>query len=214
LSPIPQRFAIPTNDDDFEKLCRDILRLHWSCPGLEIFGKRGERQFGIDLLDLSGKDPLYAAQCKLKEEHKNLPPADIEAEVNEAKLFTPWTRGNQFVSFQNQVILAARIRNMCESRAMLLTIEEVATPLKLPSSGVGVIMSSSSTTLRHRRIPTFPADIFRFFCLSIDRGSFAGCTSTSPGERTMHGKRGMKDTDHFLTGVPFTFAVNGSIEEH
>ena len=24
----------------------------------------------------------------------------------------------------------------------------------------------------------------------------------------------MKDTDHFLTGVPFTSAVNGSIEEH
>jgi tetratricopeptide (TPR) repeat protein len=89
LSPISQRFAIPSNDDDFEKLCRDVLRLHWSCPGLEIFGKRGERQFGIDLLDLSGREPLCAAQCKLKEEHKSLPPADIEAEVNEAKLFTP-----------------------------------------------------------------------------------------------------------------------------
>ena len=89
MSPIPQRFAIPTNDDDFEKLCRDVLRLHWSCPGLEIFGNRGERQFGIDLLDLSGKEPLYAAQCKLKEGHKNLPPADIEAEVSQAKLFTP-----------------------------------------------------------------------------------------------------------------------------
>jgi tetratricopeptide (TPR) repeat protein len=89
LSPIPQRFAIPTNDHDFEKLCRDVLRRHWSRPGLEIFGKRGERQFGIDLLDLSGQEPLYAAQCKLKEEHKNLPPADIEAEVNEAKLFRP-----------------------------------------------------------------------------------------------------------------------------
>jgi hypothetical protein len=24
----------------------------------------------------------------------------------------------------------------------------------------------------------------------------------------------MKDTDHLLTGVPFTSAVNGSIEEH
>jgi len=28
------------------------------------------------------------------------------------------------------------------------------------------------------------------------------------------GERGMKYTDHFLTGVPFTSAVNGSIEEH
>jgi hypothetical protein len=36
----------------------------------------------------------------------------------------------------------------------------------------------------------------------------------SAGKRTRHGERGMKDTDHFLTGVPFTSAVNGSIEEH
>jgi hypothetical protein len=36
----------------------------------------------------------------------------------------------------------------------------------------------------------------------------------SAGKRTRRGERGMKDTDHFLTGVPFTSAVNGSIEEH
>ena len=35
----------------------------------------------------------------------------------------------------------------------------------------------------------------------------------SPGKRTRHGERGMKDTDHFLTDVPFTSAVNGSVEE-
>jgi len=28
-----------------------------------IFGKRGERQYGIDLLDLSGETPVFAAQC-------------------------------------------------------------------------------------------------------------------------------------------------------
>lgn len=67
------------------------------------------------------------------------------------------------------VILAARIRNMSESKAMLLTIEEVTTPLNLPSPGIGGIMSRAGTTLRHRRKPSFPADIFRFFCLSIDR---------------------------------------------
>jgi tetratricopeptide (TPR) repeat protein len=89
MSPISQRFPIPTDDDKFEEMCRDLLRLHWSRPGLEIFGKRGERQFGIDILDLGGKTPIYAAQCKLKEEHKSLPPGDIQAEVDEAKKFTP-----------------------------------------------------------------------------------------------------------------------------
>jgi tetratricopeptide (TPR) repeat protein len=87
VSPISQRFAIPRSKDDFEKLCRDILRLQWSRPGIEIYGKSGEGQEGVDLLDLSGQDPLVAGQCKLKEEHKSLPPAEIEAEVNKAKRF-------------------------------------------------------------------------------------------------------------------------------
>ena len=87
MSPISQRFAIPRSKDDFEKLCRDILRLQWSRPGIEIYGKSGEGQEGVDLLDLSGQDPLVAGQCKLKEEHKSLPPAEIEAEVNKAKRF-------------------------------------------------------------------------------------------------------------------------------
>ena len=85
--PISQRFPIPTNDDDFERMCLALLRRHWSRPGLEIFGKRGERQYGIDILDLSGDTPVYAAQCKLREEHKSLPPSEILAEVNEAKKF-------------------------------------------------------------------------------------------------------------------------------
>jgi len=89
LSPISQRFPIPTNDDEFEKMCRDLLRRYWSRPHLEIFGKRGERQYGIDILDLGGQYPLYAAQCKLKEPHKTLPPRAIEEEVAQAKLFTP-----------------------------------------------------------------------------------------------------------------------------
>jgi tetratricopeptide (TPR) repeat protein len=89
MSPISQRFPIPTNDDDFEKLCLHLLRHHWSRPGLEIFGKRGERQFGIDILDVGGQTPVYAAQCKLREEHKSLAPSEIQAEVDEAKKFTP-----------------------------------------------------------------------------------------------------------------------------
>ena len=89
MSPISQRFAIPKNEDEFENLCLELLRLYWSRPKLFLFGKRGERQFGIDILDLGGQIPLFAAQCKLKEEHKNLTPSAIRKEVNEAKQFTP-----------------------------------------------------------------------------------------------------------------------------
>jgi hypothetical protein len=89
MPQIPQRFAIPKNDDDFEEMCLQLLRRHWSRPGLEIFGKRGERQYGIDILDVGGEIPIYAAQCKLREEHKSLRPAEIQAEVDQARQFTP-----------------------------------------------------------------------------------------------------------------------------
>jgi tetratricopeptide (TPR) repeat protein len=89
MALMPQRFPIPTNDDDFERMCLQLMRSYWSRPGLELFGKRGERQYGIDILDLGGEMPIYAAQCKLKEEHKSLPPAEIQAEVDKAKQFAP-----------------------------------------------------------------------------------------------------------------------------
>lgn len=89
MPPVSQRFSIPTNNDAFEQMCLQLLRLYWSRPRLEIFGKRGERQYGIDILDVGGEISIYAAQCKLKEEHKSLPPADIQKEVDKAKQFTP-----------------------------------------------------------------------------------------------------------------------------
>jgi tetratricopeptide (TPR) repeat protein len=85
--PIPVLFPIPTDEDDFEDLCVDLLRLYWTRPGLERYGAKGQRQHGIDILDLKGVTPLHAAQCKLREFGKKLSPDDIEAEVNKARGF-------------------------------------------------------------------------------------------------------------------------------
>lgn len=82
--PIPVLFPIPTDEDDFEDLCVDILRRYWKLPGLERYGSRGQRQNGVDILDLGGGTPLHAAQCKLREYHKTLSPAEIDAEVTDA----------------------------------------------------------------------------------------------------------------------------------
>jgi tetratricopeptide (TPR) repeat protein len=82
--PIPVLFPIPTDDDDFEDLCVDILRIYWGRPGLERYGAKGQRQNGVDILDLGGLDPLHAAQCKLREFGKKLLPATIEEEVADA----------------------------------------------------------------------------------------------------------------------------------
>lgn len=78
-------YNIPKSDDAFELLCLKILRRKWNCPGLVQYGKRGERQHGIDLFDPTAQSPIRAAQCKLHEPHKTLPPAEIEAEVEKAK---------------------------------------------------------------------------------------------------------------------------------
>jgi tetratricopeptide (TPR) repeat protein len=83
----PYSINPPTNEDRFEDLCLELLKQHWAKPQLQRFGKRGERQDGVDLLDLGGTEPLYAAQCKLKEASKALAPSEIQEEVNKAKSF-------------------------------------------------------------------------------------------------------------------------------
>src|SRR5689334_21670861 len=86
---IPLLFPVLQDEDDFEDLCRDLLRSHWKRPGLERFGRKGQRQYGIDILDLGGVSPLHAAQCKLREYGAVLSPAAISAEVEEARKFRP-----------------------------------------------------------------------------------------------------------------------------
>jgi hypothetical protein len=49
---IPYLIPVPANDDVFEELCLALLKEHWARPRLERFGKKGERQYGIDILDL------------------------------------------------------------------------------------------------------------------------------------------------------------------
>lgn len=78
------RYPQPSNEDDFELFCLRFLRELWRCPSLQRYGKRGERQDGIDLIDEAGGPPLRATQCKHHEPDKTLPPAEIEAEVGKA----------------------------------------------------------------------------------------------------------------------------------
>jgi tetratricopeptide (TPR) repeat protein len=84
---IPATVPILHNSKDFERLCLAILKRYWGLPNLELYAKSGEEQSGVDILDLGGEIPLHAAQCKLKEADKSLPPAEIEDEVEKAKQF-------------------------------------------------------------------------------------------------------------------------------
>jgi len=82
MPAIRLNFQPPANEHEFEQLCLRLFRAHWSCPTLELYARRGERQYGIDIIDLGGSIPLRAAQCKCIEPWKTLSPAEIEEEVN------------------------------------------------------------------------------------------------------------------------------------
>lgn len=79
----------PKNPEDFEILCLKLLRAHWKCPELDRYATKGEVQNGVDILDLSGQDPLYGAQCKLREEGKKITRTQVRNEIEKARKFKP-----------------------------------------------------------------------------------------------------------------------------
>lgn len=89
MSAVRLSYRVPENDADFELLGLALLKAYWDCPGLDLYARRGEEQFGVDIIDLSGVEPLSAGQCKRHEEWKSIPPAEIKAEVKKAKTFRP-----------------------------------------------------------------------------------------------------------------------------
>ena len=79
----------PRNEQDFEQLCLKLLRTYWKCPELRLYAARGEAQHGVDIVDLSGQEPLRAAQCKLHEEGKVTIRSEVKREIEKAKGFAP-----------------------------------------------------------------------------------------------------------------------------
>ena len=79
----------PRNEQDFELLCVKLLRAYWQCPELELYAVKGEAQHGVDILDVSGREPLRAAQCKLQEEGKVTSRTQVQCEIEKAKGFRP-----------------------------------------------------------------------------------------------------------------------------
>jgi len=77
----------PQISEEFERLCLELLRTHWKCPSLQLYARRGEKQFGVDIFDEGGGSPLLAAQCKLHDSWISLSPSEIEGEVGKARTF-------------------------------------------------------------------------------------------------------------------------------
>jgi hypothetical protein len=56
---IPYSISSPTNEDIFEELCLALLKQHWVKPRLERFGRRGERQNGVEQVYSRNKSGYY-----------------------------------------------------------------------------------------------------------------------------------------------------------
>jgi hypothetical protein len=43
------KYPPPEEDKEFELLCLALLKEYWECPTLELYARRGEKQFGVDM---------------------------------------------------------------------------------------------------------------------------------------------------------------------
>lgn len=80
------------SDDEFEDLALDLCRLEWDDPyASDRNGRSGQSQDGVDIFghpsDRHGAN--CGAQCKLRTGDKQPNESDIEAEVQQARKFTP-----------------------------------------------------------------------------------------------------------------------------
>lgn len=84
-----RRHNPPANSSDFEDFCARLLRRHWQCDNVQLYGRGGQLQCGVDILDLSGGDKVRAAQCKCYDHMSELAAAVFLPDVEAAKNFKP-----------------------------------------------------------------------------------------------------------------------------
>lgn len=59
------RFPTPRDDQEFEDIARDALRLHWRDRNAQRFGRSGQKQQGVDVLGhCPAAGGIVVAQCK------------------------------------------------------------------------------------------------------------------------------------------------------
>ena len=78
------RYRAPKTDDEFEEFCLALYKLHLVLPGLTRYGRRGQRQHGIDLIDLESPPPHVAIQCKAEGIEAVYPEKRLRSEVDKA----------------------------------------------------------------------------------------------------------------------------------
>lgn len=79
----------PIDEDEFENLLRDICALEWGDPDTQKHGRKGQKQFGVDVYGKPTElqSTYRGVQCKLRTTDNQLSRTQIEKEVGDAKQF-------------------------------------------------------------------------------------------------------------------------------
>lgn len=94
MPTIEVEIAPPVNWQDFERLTHDIAKVQWGDEYAERHGRQGQAQAGVDVYGYNhtSKESI-GIQCKKKNQSevpsKQLTIAEIDTEVEAAKMFTP-----------------------------------------------------------------------------------------------------------------------------
>ena len=77
------------DQDEFEGLLRDICALEWRDPDTQKYGRKGQKQYGVDIYGKpSDLVSVYrGVQCKLRTTDNQISVPEIEKEVGDAKQF-------------------------------------------------------------------------------------------------------------------------------
>jgi GNAT superfamily N-acetyltransferase len=134
----PEQFDLnpPRDWTTFEKLCRALWAREWACETVQLHGRSGQKQHGVDIYATPyGGADYYGIQCKAKSSAggmiANLTDADIREEVEKAKTFVP--RLKKYIiatTAASDVEIQASVRKLSEEhvRQGLFTIDVLAWP--------------------------------------------------------------------------------------
>ncbi len=89
MGPIRTTIDRPANPSDFENLVLKLLRKRWENPALQLYGRAGQRQDGVDIFDPTASTPHRAAQCKRYDSLEPLKQRVVEDAVQAALKFSP-----------------------------------------------------------------------------------------------------------------------------
>lgn len=106
-------FPKPRDWETFEDITADLLKRKYQSPNLQRFGRRGQEQWGIDIVGPT-KTGLLGAQCKHHTE-ANIPVSEIEAAIKKA---------DQFPHPLHELIIATSASRDSNAQSRVLALSE------------------------------------------------------------------------------------------